>query len=65
MTDLEAKAKEIYLRMNSYSNCSKMNGIDREWILKKIKEGLREYAEEYHQSELLKLNKSDVVGSAI
>lgn len=52
MTDLKDKAKEIYLKMNSYSNCSEMNGIDREWILKKIENGLKEY----HKSELEKIS---------
>ena len=28
-----------------------------------IEEAMQQYAEEYHQSELLKLNKSDVISS--
>ena len=56
MTDLQKKAEEIYRKMTSYANYSEMNGISKKWFLQKIKQGLQEY----HQSELLKLNKSDV-----
>lgn len=59
MTDLKKKAEEIYKRMTSYANYSEMNGISKKWFLQKIEQGLQEY----HQSELLKLNKSDVISS--
>jgi len=59
MTDLQKKAKEIYRRMTSYADYSEMNGISKKWILGQIEAGL----EEYHKSELLKLNKSDVISS--
>ena len=59
MTDLQKKAEEIYRKMTSYANYSEMNGISKKWFLQKIEQGLQEY----HQSELLKLNKSDVISS--
>jgi hypothetical protein len=37
------QAKEIYLKMNSYSYPNTMNDIEREWILKKIEEGIKDY----------------------
>ena len=40
---LKEHAIEIYKRINSFSYPSEMNGIEREWILEKIEEGLHAY----------------------
>lgn len=40
------KAEDIYRKMTSYSNYSHMNGIEKEWIIQKIAEGLEEFLQE-------------------
>ena len=34
------EAEVIYLRITSFANYSEINGIEKEWIVKKIAEGL-------------------------
>lgn len=34
------EAEVIYSRITSFANYSEMNGIEKEWIVKKIAEGL-------------------------
>lgn len=41
--EIKRQARYIYVKMNSYSNPSKMNDVDKEWILLKIEEGIKEY----------------------
>jgi len=36
----QQKAVEIYARMTSYANYQQMNGVDKDWILKCIADGL-------------------------
>ncbi len=48
--DAKEKAKAIYARMTSFANYEYMNGIERDWFLKCIEEGIKSFAE--HQNNL-------------
>lgn len=48
MTTTRQRAENIYRKMNSFSNPSHMNDIEREWIVSKIEEGINEYRKDQH-----------------
>ena len=42
----EEQAKVVYSRMTSFANYDQMNGIEKSWFLKCIKEGLESFAKQ-------------------
>lgn len=42
--DVKKEAENVYARITSYANYDQMNGIEKEWIIKCIKDGLEAYA---------------------